>query len=131
VDKLPLPSNRSFGTLFVVVFAAIGALLFWKRSPAAPYLLLSSAAVLLVTLFRPQALQPFNAAWMRLAYVLHLIVSPIVLGLIFFGVMTPMGALMRLRGHDPMRRVTRPGEPSYWIPRVPPGPPPDSLRNQF
>ena len=131
MDKLPLPSNRSFGTLFVVVFALLGGLLLWRRSPAAPYLFIASGGVLLVTLFRPRALQPFNTAWMRLAYFIQLVTSPIVLGVLYFGVLTPIGALMRLRGRDPMRRSARPDQASYWIPREPPGPAPESLRDQF
>ena len=131
MDKLPLPSNRSFGTLFVVVFALLGSLLLWQRSPAATYAFIASAGVLLVTLFRPRALQPFTAAWMRLAYCMQLVISPLVLGVLYFGVLTPIGALMRLRGRDPMRRSARPDQVSYWIPREPPGPAPESLRDQF
>lgn len=131
MDKLPLPSNRSFGTLFAVVFALLGGLLVWRRSPAALYLFMASGGVLLVTLFRPGALQPFNRAWMRLAYFIQLVTSPIVLGVLYFGLLTPIGAVMRLRGRDPMRRSARPDQVSYWIPREPPGPAPESLRDQF
>jgi hypothetical protein len=49
----------------------------------------------------------------------------------FFGVITPVAALMRMSGHDPMRRRNDPAAPSYWIVRQPPGPPPDSMRHQF
>ena len=50
---------------------------------------------------------------------------------IFFVVLTPVGAVQRLMGRDTMRRKLDAQARSYWIPRVPPGPPPDSLRNQF
>jgi len=131
MDKLPLPSNRSFGTLFVVVFALLGLLLLWRGSPVATYLLIASGGVLLVTLLRPRLLQPLNAGWMRLAYLMHVVISPVVLGLLYFGLLTPIGALMRLRGKDPMRRTARADQASYWILREPPGPAPDSFRNQF
>ena len=55
----------------------------------------------------------------------------IALGLLFYGVLTPIGAAMRLTGKDPMRLRLEPGASSYWIPREPPGPPPDSMNNQF
>jgi hypothetical protein len=131
VDDLPLPTNRKFGLTFAGIFAAFGGYLFWRHSAAAPYLLVLSVATLCVALVRAHWLAPLNRAWMRLAYLLHLIVSPVVLGIMYFAVMTPVGMLMRARGRDPMQRAFEPGKSSYWIARDPPGPAPDSLRKQF
>jgi hypothetical protein len=62
---------------------------------------------------------------------LHTIISPIVLGVLFFGIFTPLGVIMRLFSGDPFHLRFNPGAPSYWIERSPPGPAPDSLNNQF
>jgi hypothetical protein len=124
-------SDRSFGIVFAVVFAVIGA---WPiLSAAAPRWWAFAIAVLigLIALLRPALLAWPNRQWGRLGIVLGRVVSPIALGVLFYGVFTPGGILMRLAGKDPLglRRDTR--AESYWRPRVPPGPPPDSMTNQF
>jgi hypothetical protein len=125
------PSNRSFGSLFTVVFALWGAVSWWRSRPTAPYLLAIAIGFALITLLHSDWLAPLNRAWMRLAEILNRVVSPIVLGLLYYGLVTPFGAIMRLLGRDPMRRGFEAQASSYWIPRQPPGPPPDSLSNQF
>ena len=125
-----LPSNRSFGWTFTAVFALAGGAAAWKGGHPAVWFA-ASAAFAAVTLIRPQALAPLNRLWMAFAELLHRLVSPVVLGLMFFGVFMPVGLLMRLSGRDPMRRKVEPAARSYWIDREPPGPPPESLREQF
>jgi hypothetical protein len=68
---------------------------------------------------------------MAFGEVLHRVVSPLVLGVIFFAVFTPFGLVMRWSGRDSMKRRCEPQARSYWIRRDPPGPPPESLRDQF
>ena len=130
-DAPPLPSNRSFGTLFTVVFALLAALAWWKGSAAFGWLAAVSALFAVVTLLWASWLTPLNRAWMALARVLNKIVSPIVLGVLYYGVVTPFGMVMRAAGKDPMRRRFDTAANSYWIHRQPPGPPPESLRDQF
>jgi hypothetical protein len=131
MNDFPLPSNRSFGRLFTIVCALLAGWAWWHASSA--YIWLAAASVLfaLVTWARPEWLAPINRAWMGLAYLLNKIVSPIVLGVLYYGLVTPMGVAMRLSGKDPMRRRFDSAARSYWIERQPPGPPPDSLREQF
>lgn len=132
-DESPpqLPNNRSFGVLFTLVFALVGAWMVWRGAPAYVWWLAASGVTLLATLAWPALLTPFNRAWMKLAEVLHRIVSPLVLGLLFYAVITPIGLAKRLTGWNPMRRGFDSKLPSYWIPREPPGPASDSLKNQF
>jgi hypothetical protein len=131
MSEVQLPSNRSFGTLFVTVFAIIGGLSWWNDGTWYPYWIALSALTGTVTLLAPAWLTPLNRAWMKLAEILNRIVSPIVLGVIFFVVMLPFGLVMRIAGRDPLRRRYEPAARSYWIPREPPGPPPESLKDQF
>jgi hypothetical protein len=79
----------------------------------------------------PAALRPLNRAWMLLGLVLYKIVNPIVMALLFFSTMTPVGALMRACGKDPLRLRRDPAAASYWIAREPPGPAAETMRNQF
>lgn len=126
-----LPSNRSFGFVFVVFFSLIGWYFWWTHGNW--YLLFFGGAAVtgLITLINASWLTPFNRAWMKLGEILHRIVNPIILGIVFYGVITPMGIVMRLAGRDAMHRKYKPQLRSYWISRDPPGPASDSLPNQF
>jgi hypothetical protein len=123
-NTLPLPSNRSFGWTFTVFFALVAVF-------AYPWLLALAAATALVTLTRAHWLAPLNRAWMAFGALLNSIMSPIVLGLIYFAVFTPAGLVMRLWGRDAMCRRFEPARPSYWVKRDPPGPRDDSFRDMF
>lgn len=131
MSEIQLPSNRSFGTLFVAVFALLGAFSWWRGGALWPWLAGLSVLTLTVTLTTPSVLAPLNRAWMRLAELLNRIVSPIVLGVIFFGIFAPVGFFMRLAGRDALKRRFEAQARSYWIDRQPPGPDPAGLPNQF
>ena len=127
----PLPSNRSFGTTFVIAFALLGAYRWWLGSAEYPWAFGLSALTMVVTLARPDWLAPANRAWMKLAELLNRIVSPVVLGAIFLGVLTPTAWVLRMAGRDALKRRLEPAAPTYWIQRDPPGPDPSGLPNQF
>jgi hypothetical protein len=118
-----LPSDRSFGWTFTGVFTLVA---FFQ-----PWVLALAALTALVTLIRAHWLAPFKRAWMRFGELLHHVVSPLVLGAIFYGLFTPVGYAMRAFGRDAMKRRYEPGRPSYWEKRDPPGPADDSYRNMF
>jgi Saxitoxin biosynthesis operon protein SxtJ len=129
--ELVLPSNRQFGLVFVVFFALLAGVSLWRGGTWYPGLIAASAAVAFVTLAAPASLTPLNRKWMQLAALLHRIFSPIILGLMFFAIITPVAMFMRLIGRDEMRRRWEPAATSYWVPRKPPGPAPGSLDEQF
>jgi hypothetical protein len=118
-----LPSNRSFGWLFAGVLTAVAFFHPWALALAAIF-----AAV---TLTRDEWLAPLNRAWMKLGAAMHVVVSPLIMGIMFFGVFTPMGWVMRRFGWDAMRRARDATATSYWIRRDPPGPSDDSFGNLF
>jgi hypothetical protein len=126
-----LPSNRKFGFLFVVVFGLLAGFSWWRGGAAWPYLTGLSVAFLLAALAVPGVLTPLNRAWMAFALLLHKVTSPIILGVMFFGLFAPVAVVMRLRKRDQMKLRLDRGAGSYWNPRVPPGPPGESLRNQY
>ena len=131
MKNVALPSNRSFGTLFVVVFGLLGAYSWWRGGAVYPWAFVLSALTLAVTLAKPDWLAPANRAWMKLAELLNRVVSPVVLGVIFFAIFTPTAWVMRLAGRDAMKRGFEPAARTYWVQRDPPGPDPAGLPNQF
>jgi hypothetical protein len=84
----------------------------------------------LAALAAPRALRPLNKAWFWLGQLLGKVVSPIVLGIIFYGLLTPVAVAGRLLGRDELRLKRRPVS-SYWVERQPPGPESDSFNHQF
>lgn len=124
-------SNRSFGVVFTVVFLIIALLPLLKGEGPRVWGLVVSGLIAAVTLLRPSLLTAPNRLWMKFGLLLGRIVSPVVIGILYYGVITPFGIVMRLAGKDPLRLKRDPGAATYWIPRDPPGPPPDSLTNQF
>lgn len=126
-----MPSNKKFGLLFAFVFAVASLHFFIKSSVILCALFGVSALLTLATaLLSPDRLQPFNRLWLKLGLLLGRIVSPIVLGCIFFVVITPVALLMRLSGRDELRLGTA-DRASYWTERSPAGPRPDTFKNQF
>ncbi len=124
-------SDRSFGLVFAAVFSIValwplvssGAVRWWAAGVAATFALLAFVA--------PRVLAPLNRAWMKLGLWMGRVVSPIVLGILFFVVFWPMGLLMRAAGKDPLRLKKPSNVSTYWVERKPPGPKPESLHNQF
>lgn len=126
------PSDRSFGFTFVVVFLLIAAWQAWSSGLlVAGVFAAASAVTLLITLVRPALLAPFNRLWMKFGALLHAVVNPIVLGGMYFLLITPIGIGMRIFGRDALKRRLDPQAASYWEKRDPPGPAPDSLPFQF
>ncbi|MHC4295235.1 MAG: SxtJ family membrane protein, partial [Planctomycetota bacterium] len=79
----------------------------------------------------PTRLAPLNRAWTALSLILFRIVNPLVLGIMFFLVVLPIGLLMRLFGKDPLRLMFDREAPTYWIDKEPLGPAKETMRNQF
>ncbi len=129
-SEIKLPSNRKFGFFFAFVFAVAAAYLYQSAVINWAYVLFSIAAIfLVVTLVKSDALLPLNKLWMRFGLLLGMIVSPIVLGIIFFGLFTPIAVFMRLSGRDELRLKFN-NRVSHWITRSEPIKP-ESFKNQF
>ena len=99
-----LPSNRNFGVFFSILFVLI-AIFTYKEGSLLLAACSALAAVLLTVLAfaNPRALLPFNKAWLRFGLLLGSFVNPIVLGIVFFVVITPVGVLMRIFGRDELQ----------------------------
>ena len=81
--------------------------------------------------FYPKALRQLNRGWFALGMLLHKITNPLLLGLIFFGAITPLALFFRITGRDALRLKLDPQLKSYWIRRPVAGPKPEQIRHQF
>jgi hypothetical protein len=125
-------SNQSVGYLFSGIFF-LSSIYLWLMIESLAWALMfsiSSLIMMVVTRIVPGMITPLNKSWMALGHLLGSIVSPIILGLIFFVLISPVALIGRIAGRDPLRLKTG-ADASYWIKREPPGPAPDSFKNQF
>ncbi|QQO13767.1 hypothetical protein JJB99_30995 [Bradyrhizobium diazoefficiens] len=127
-----LPSNRRFGLTFCAVFLALGACVAVKGQVAAAYVSLLAVSVAFggIALIVPRILTQPNLLWFYFGEFLGRIISPLVLGIIYFGLLVPIAFIARLLGRDELHLKRRPVA-SYWISRSPPGPTGQSFTHQF
>jgi hypothetical protein len=120
LSEIELPSNRKFGFFFTIVFAVTAAYFFYEANITWAYVFIAVAMIFLsITFIMSDVLLPLNKLWMRFGLLLGMIVSPIVLAVIFFGLFTPIAMLMRLSGRDELRlKCSR--KASHWITRSEP-----------
>jgi hypothetical protein len=131
LEEVPISSERAFGLVFVLVFLIVGCLPLIDGESPRVWAIVIAAALVGITLVAPRLLRWPNRLWMSFGLLLHRIVSPIALGLIFYAAVLPTGLLLRLFGKDLLRLRREPRSRTYWIERTPPGPPPGSLKDQF
>jgi hypothetical protein len=124
-------SDRSFGLVLAGFLALVGGLGLWRQSERWPLWAGLAVVALALALLAPRLLARANRVWTKFGLLLHAVMSPLMLGVIFYLCIAPIGFLMRLSGKDPLRLRYEPQADSYWIKRVPPGPPPESFKNQF
>jgi large-conductance mechanosensitive channel len=124
-------SNRSFGLTFAIVFALIGLSPLVRGRPVRGWAFVVAAVVFLAALMFPRGLAPLNRIWLRFGLFLHACISPVILALVFFATVTPIGLVRRALGKDSIRRQADEDAVTYWIERQPPGPEPGTMRRQF
>jgi hypothetical protein len=125
------PSDRAFGLVFACFFLLVGLWPLARQGGPRLWALGAGSFFGLVAVFCPTILSSANRFWTSLGLLLARIVNPLVTGVMFFLVFTPMALLMKLLGQDHLRLRYEPRADSYWLPRQPPGPPPETMTNQF
>ena len=114
-ENIKLPASRKFGFFFTSVFALLGSYFLFVGLNSIAYVMFAiTVFFLLTTLIKADALLPMNKLWMQLGLLLGMIVSPIVLGIIFFGLFTPMSLLMKLFRRDELRLKLIADRKSHW-----------------
>ena len=122
-----LPTNLKFGRFFSALFCVLAVYAYWKSwGILASAALVLSLAFIAFTVLDPQRLDRLNRLWYRFGLAIGGVVSPVVLGAIFFLIITPTAMVLKLRGRDELRIKKRSVE-SYWVDRSPAGPAPESF----
>jgi len=124
-------SDRGFGFVMAGAFAVLAGLPLLGGHMPHWWLLAVALPFLGFAWLRPAALAPLNRQWTRFGLLLHRIVSPVMLGAMYYGTVVPMGLAMRAFGRDQLRLKRDPSATSYWIESHPPGPDPKSMPQQY
>ena len=129
--EVSMPSERRFGLFFSAIFVAAGLFYYFSAETRIAINLIGISGIFLfAALLVPALLRPLNFLWFKFGLLLGKIISPIVLGVIFFLIITPIALLMRLFGRDELQlKNTNPQ--SHWNERKPVGPDAESFKNQF
>ena len=130
-DKVGGPSDRSFGLLLAGAFTVIPIIVWWRQGTPALWSLGLAALLLALSLLRPALLRPLNRLWTIVGVLLSRVTNPLMMGFVFFGVLTPVALVMRIAGKRPLRLGFDPMAETYWNVRQPPGPAPHTMADQF
>jgi Saxitoxin biosynthesis operon protein SxtJ len=130
-EEIKPSSDRGFGLVVATFFLIISVWPLVHAEPIRWWALGVTAVFALLALLWAPALAPLNKAWIKLGILLYRIISPVVMALLFYVTVTPIALLMRMLGKDPLRLYRDPDAETYWIDRTPPGPAPESMKNQF
>lgn len=126
-----LPSNQIFGYFFALIFGALGAYLGFKgMSSVSSVLVLLAGILAAIATLKSDLLTPLNRLWMQFGVLLGVIISPLIMGLIYFGLFTPMGIVMRLFRRDELRLKVE-ARQTHWKSRSKQIRDPDAFKNQF
>ena len=126
-QKIKTSSNKSFGIVFFVVFLLIALYPMTKGNDLRLWSLIISLIFLTLGLINSIILTPLNRLWFKFGIFLGKIISPIILGIIFFLIVTPTGILLRLFGKDVINLKYN-NDSSYWIKKTGPK---NNMKNQF
>ena len=130
-EVVKVSSERSFGLVFAGFFALLGALSLYSGAERWHYWFPLAGVFAVLAYAAPRLLAPLNRLWAKVGLLLHMVISPVILGILFYVCVTPIGMLMRMSGRDPLRRKFEPAAKTYWITREPPGPAPETFNHQF
>ena len=117
MNEIKISSNRNFGLVFFIVFLIVSL---WPLTYGAPIRIWSSTfslVFLILGLTNSKLLTPLNKLWFKLGMILGAIISPIVMGIVFFLVVTPTGFILRIMGKDLLNKKYDKEKETYWIKR--------------
>ena len=127
MDEIKISSNRSFGVVFFVVFLLIALYPLINNGEIRIWSLITSIIFLTLGLLNSKFLNPLNKLWFKFGIILGKIISPLIMGIIFFLVVTPTGLIMRLLRKDILSLKYNQNK-SYWIEK---NGPKSKMKNQF
>lgn len=129
--KVTMGSNRSFGVVFTLFFSIIALWPLLNSNQIRIWAIITALIFLLASLFAPTILAPLNKVWFKFGLLLHHIVNPIIMAVMYFIVFAPVALVLKIMKKDLLRLRLDKKATTYWVERKPPGPEPESMRNQF
>ena len=127
MSDIKIGSNKSFGIVFFIFFLLVSIYPLVNNENIRLWSLLLSIIFLILGILNSKILTPMNKLWFKLGIFLGKIISPLVMGVIFFFVVTPIGLFMKLLKKD-LINLKFNGNPSYWIEKTEPK---SKMKNQF
>ena len=127
-SKIKMNSNRNFGLVFFIVFLILGLWPITNGEEIRIWLILLAFIFLILGIMESKLLSPLNRLWFKFGIMLGAIVAPIVMGAIFFIVVTPIGIVMSIIGKDLLNKKHDKKKETYWIKRIKPI---GSMKRQF
>ncbi len=128
---MKLPSNSTFGYFFGLVFISLSVYFYFQNNNLFIFFFSLSSIIIIVTLLFPKLLLPFNFLWMKFGILLGKIINPVIFGIIFFFMITPVGLVRKLIGADELQIKNNDNRDSFWIKRKEPNIKNDSFYNQY
>ena len=127
MENLKIPSNRSFGFVFATVFFLIAIYPLINSGEIKNWSIIVSIIFLILGLINSRLLSPLNNLWFKFGIYLGKIISPIIMGIIFFLVVTPIGLIMKILKKD-LLNLRYNSKKTYWINKTGPK---SKMKNQF
>ena len=127
-NNIKISSNRSFGIVFFIVFLFIALYPITYSEDIRMWSLIISFIFIILGLLNSKILTPLNKLWFKFGVILGKIISPIIMGIIFFLVVTPIGLIMKVLGKDLLRLKFNKKDNTYWIEK---NGPKSKMKNQF
>ena len=129
--QLKLPSNKDFGILFTTIFFFITIYYLIQEKPLVFYIFASLFSVFfIITMFKPSLLKPLNKLWMMFGYLMGRIMNPLIMGVVFFLMITPIAIATRFFKRDELL-IKKKDKGSMWNTRLESKIKPESFNNQF
>jgi hypothetical protein len=124
-------SDRQFGIVMAVALALLSLLNLWRSGGWWQWSLAIAALFAATAIFAPNALKPLNLVWFKLGMLMHRVINPVIMALLYYVSVVPTGLIMRALGKDLLRLKLDRNAETYWIMREPPGPAPATMKDQF
>lgn len=130
-EKVKIASERSFGVIFSILFFTLAVLAWRRQSAILPIYITAGSVTLALTLIAPFILRPLNLAWGRLGLLLHKVMTPVIMALMFFVVFLPLGFALTFFKKLSLQKSFDKELKTYWISRPESSPTPASMKNSF
>ena len=122
---------RNFGFTIGIALGLLGGLFLWRGKPYYPYCFIIAAVFLLLGFALPTVLKPFQKLWMTISILMGWLMTRVILIILFYGILTPVGLIARFCGKDFLDKKVNKNAKSYWIPRTTAECDKKSYENQF